>query len=273
MSRAVRAAEISEPDLIDRIANALPAELRADYYREMRHCRSLPENDEMLRILRAMQFLTLLTIEVPERLIAEREALDKRLNQIVDAMEKWLERSEVYQRNLDERLTQLSSAIANDINPQAIAGKINENLRQQFVQSTIPQTGETLAAVAKELRKITAEFAETAKSLGDKYTGAVEEARLAVRTIESTISSATAVAKRAASDLSETFCEARRWSVYTICIVSIGVGLVLGAAITWWIWPAHQNESANVAAQQVTSPPLKKVPGGAGAHDPRHVGR
>ena len=48
--------ELSEPDLIDRIANALPAEVRADYYREMRHCRSLPENDEMLRILRAMQF-------------------------------------------------------------------------------------------------------------------------------------------------------------------------------------------------------------------------
>jgi len=33
---------------------------RADYYRELTHCRSLPENDEMLRILRAMQFLALL---------------------------------------------------------------------------------------------------------------------------------------------------------------------------------------------------------------------
>ncbi len=49
-----------EPDLIDRIANALPSDLRADYYRELRHCRSLPENDEMLRILRVMQFLVVL---------------------------------------------------------------------------------------------------------------------------------------------------------------------------------------------------------------------
>ena len=48
--------QLSEPDLIDRIANALPVEVRADYYRELRHCRSLPENDEMLRILRAMEF-------------------------------------------------------------------------------------------------------------------------------------------------------------------------------------------------------------------------
>jgi len=38
----------AEPDLIDRIADGLPAEIRADFYREMRHCRSLPDNDEML---------------------------------------------------------------------------------------------------------------------------------------------------------------------------------------------------------------------------------
>jgi hypothetical protein len=43
MSRRIPSADISEPDLIDRIADSLPAEIRADYYREMRHCRSLPE--------------------------------------------------------------------------------------------------------------------------------------------------------------------------------------------------------------------------------------
>jgi hypothetical protein len=46
----------SAPDLIDRIGDALPAEVRADFYRELRHCRSLPESDEMLRILRAMMY-------------------------------------------------------------------------------------------------------------------------------------------------------------------------------------------------------------------------
>jgi len=54
-----------EPDLIDRIAEKLPPDVRADYYR--RHCRSLPENDEMLRILRAMQFLVLLIEQAPEQ--------------------------------------------------------------------------------------------------------------------------------------------------------------------------------------------------------------
>ena len=37
-----------EPDLVDRIAQDLPADVRAAYYRELNHCRSLPESDEML---------------------------------------------------------------------------------------------------------------------------------------------------------------------------------------------------------------------------------
>ena len=43
----------------------------------MRHCQSLPENDEMLRILRAMQFLTLLMVQVPGEVAAEREKLEQ----------------------------------------------------------------------------------------------------------------------------------------------------------------------------------------------------
>ena len=71
-----------EPDTLDRIANALPPEVRADYYREMRHLRSLPENDEMLRILRAMQFLgvlfLMLHLEPPLRTRSSRRCLPRR---------------------------------------------------------------------------------------------------------------------------------------------------------------------------------------------------
>lgn len=44
--------DFPQRDLIDRIANGLPANVRADYYRELMHCRALPESDEMLHILR-----------------------------------------------------------------------------------------------------------------------------------------------------------------------------------------------------------------------------
>ncbi len=39
-----------DDDTIDRIADFLPVEARAGFYRELRHCRSLPQNDEMLSV-------------------------------------------------------------------------------------------------------------------------------------------------------------------------------------------------------------------------------
>ena len=39
MSGAIQTTDFSESDITDRIANALPENLRADFYREMRHCR------------------------------------------------------------------------------------------------------------------------------------------------------------------------------------------------------------------------------------------
>lgn len=273
MTRGVPIVDTSEPDLIDRIAQSLPAEIRADYYREMRHCRSLPENDEMLRILRVMQFLTLLTVQVPERLVAERDRLDNRLNQLTAAIDRWFQASEANYRNLEERLTHLPSAIAQGISPQAIAGEINENLRQQFVQSTIPQTGAALAAVAKDLRKITRDFADIAKSLVDQYTGAAEEAHRAIRGIETSISNATAAAKHATSELSATFHEARRWAMVTTLGVGLCAGLLLGSTIKW---PFHRHQMAvgtSTTAQEAPKPPLKRTPEGTSAHDPCHVGR
>ncbi len=75
-----------EPDLTDRIADALPADIRADFYREMRHCRSLPDHDEMLRILRIMQFLTLLMEQVPARIGVERERLEPLLAMAAESL-------------------------------------------------------------------------------------------------------------------------------------------------------------------------------------------
>ena len=77
MSGAPQPPDVPGPDLIDRIANALPVELRADYYGELRHCRSLPENDEMLHILRAMQFLVVLMVQAPEQMATERQRLEQ----------------------------------------------------------------------------------------------------------------------------------------------------------------------------------------------------
>jgi hypothetical protein len=131
-------------DTIDRIANFLPTEVRAAFYRELRHCRSLPQNNEMLRIIRAMQYLVLIMVKLPEQMAEERE----RFEQIVSRSEKLL--NDVHQfvdeatRLIDRRLAQVAADIAKALNPQAVAAQINENLRQQFIKTTIPETADAL---------------------------------------------------------------------------------------------------------------------------------
>ena len=172
-----------EPDLTDRIADGLPADIRADFYREMRHCRSLPENDEMLRILRIMQFLTLLMEQVPARIGVERERIEPLIAMAAESIQKSLESTEAYRNDIDQRLTALPDKIAQGIRPEIIAGKVNESLRQQFVQSTIPQTADALAVISTELRKSASEFSATAASLGNSYRGAAHEAEQAINAI------------------------------------------------------------------------------------------
>jgi hypothetical protein len=224
-----------EPDLIDRIAGALPAEIRADYYRELRHCRSLPENDEMLRILRAMQFLVLLIHQAPGRVAIERELIDKLLNEIKDHLRETLNASAEYHARLDQRLVELPVEIARGISPEAIVGTINENLRQQFIRSTLPETAEALTATSQQMRKVCGEFSATARSLGDAYRGAAQDASRAVGTMRSEISSAANAAESAIKELSLAFHKAYRWTAYSLSGLAVLIGFVLGMMAEFWI--------------------------------------
>jgi hypothetical protein len=200
----VKSIAVPEKDLIDRIADNLPAEVRADYYREMRHCRSLPENDEMLRILRAMQFLTLLIHQAPARLVTEREQLDLKLDGCVSAL-----------TNIETRLEALPEGVSSKIRPEQVAARINESLRQQFAETTIPQTGAALAVVAAQLQRSVAEFVRAASEINNKHEGAATSARAAVQSIESAINSATRTAREATAELSRTLLNLH-WQILTI---------------------------------------------------------
>ncbi len=233
MKEIAKSGKLPEPDLIDRIANALPAEVRAEYYRELRHCRSLPENDEMLLVLRAMQFLTLLMVQAPGRVAVERERLEQLFRSALEALQKTLRSGEAYQRQLDQRLSRLPVEIAAGISPRAIAANINEILHEQFVQSTIPETARVLAQVAEQMKKVTEEFGATASTLGNSYRGAAEEARRSIDSMQSAVSRAAESARRAANDLSVDFRQEYRWSLYALSSLALLIGFILGMLVHW----------------------------------------
>ena len=273
MSGAAQRADRGDPDLIDRIAKELPADIRADYYREMMHCRSLPESDEMLRILRVMQFLTLLTERVPARVGEEREKLEIRLNQTATTLREFEAVTAAYHQDIDRRLTELPAAVAQGIAPEAIAATINESLRQQFARSTIPETAQALSVIAAQLNRGTQAFAEAAASLAKRYGGAAGDAEHAIRDIKSSVTDAAAKAQRAADELSRFFHVAQRRLIYTVTGVALSIGLLLGGMVESWIQPSPRVEPAAGPAIQTPVAPHGTAAGGEHAHDSRHVRR
>jgi hypothetical protein len=156
-------------DLIERIASALPQQVRADYYREMAHCRVLPESDEMLRILRAMQFLALLIEQAPGEVAAEREQLTRVLEESVEAVDASNRASMEYLRKLEDRIIQLPQDVSDGIRPEMVAQLICQDLRARFAD--VPQTVATLAGTSRQMKDASTEFQRTAEQLTGSYRG------------------------------------------------------------------------------------------------------
>jgi len=149
----------------DRIAKDLPADLQAAYYRELVYCRSLPENDEILRVIRILQILTYLIQRAPETVIKEREKIEAGCQRLEEALDHAIGSTESYHAELDSRLTQLPQQIAAGIQPKAIASAVFESLRQEFVRSGIPQMSQPLQAVSADLKKTAGDLQNAASSV------------------------------------------------------------------------------------------------------------
>ncbi len=251
-----------EPDLIDRIANALPEKVRSDYYRELMHCRSLPENDEMLRLLRAMQFLALLMIQVPAGITDEREKLDRLFGAAMRQVQENLNSCMAYQKLLYERLIRVPGQLKTALNPEPIVADINESLRQQFLNSTIPETAEALAQVAVKMKETNTEFEKTAGTLSDSYRGVAEQARQSIDGIRTSISQASNAAQTAANELSSAFLNEYRGTLCALCFLALLIGMTIGVLFQRWRdQPPEPNNEIQIEAPPVKPAPLiKKKP-------------
>lgn len=264
---------LAEGDFIDDIAALLPVERRPLWYRDMAHLRRLPADDEMLRIARAMGFLALVTRQTPAQIAIEREQIASILNDSVKVIQSARQDAVALHRQLEERLTQLPATIAEGISPAAIAAKLSESLRQQFVQSGIPETAQALAVVSKQTKQIAGEFDQSSKQLTDSYRGAAGEARRALNELRGSIEYATASAKQAAHDLTHTFLHEYKWSVLVLCTAALAVGFALGTLYYRWInsTPAAPEPTPNTVV--VPSQPPDAAPNTTANHSTRKAQR
>lgn len=90
------AVSVEKPDLFERIAQALPAEQREDYWREIAYLRHLDPDDELLRLTRATGYLTQISQSVPLRITEEREQFEKLLGDSVAAIERAHQATQAY---------------------------------------------------------------------------------------------------------------------------------------------------------------------------------
>jgi len=261
----------AEADFIDDIAELLPAGQRSLWYRDMAHLRRLPADDEMLRIARAMGFLALVTRQTPAQIATERERLATILGHSVKAIQSARQDVVALHHQLEERLAHLPAEISEGISPAAIAAKLSESLRQQFVEGGIPETALALAAVSKQTKQVAAEFDRSSKQLTDSHRNTANDVRQALREMQTSIQSATATAKRAADDLTHTFLREYKWSVLALCSAALALGFALGILYYRWINPGEPESRQNAVV--VPSKPQEAAQNTPATHSARKTQR
>ena len=115
-------------DVIDSIAEVVPDNRQAAYYRDMGYLHALHKRDEMLHILKVIGWTVVIMVQVPLRIAVEIAKLDRVLRDHFEA-----------QQRIDQRLEHVFHELIERVSAEAIARQLYESLRQQFVKSAIPQ--------------------------------------------------------------------------------------------------------------------------------------
>lgn len=144
----------SESELIETIAAELPPHLQAAYYRELMHCRALPQDDEMLHIIHILQLLTYPIYKAPAMLATERQHIETRLVSFTEALEHAVRSLHDYRQHFDTRLAELPEDIAKRIQADRIAAAICESVRQEFARTGLLEIGSQFQATYTSLERL-----------------------------------------------------------------------------------------------------------------------
>ena len=251
-----------ESELIDSIGAALPPHLKAAFYRELLHCQSLPEDDEMLRILRILQILTYLIYQAPAMLTPERKLIDALVASLNESLEKAVRSIREYQEGFDRRLAELPQDIAKRIQAERIAGAISESVRKEFARTGLSQMAQGFQATYADLEKVVAGLEKTLRTVGGAEQRALERiGEGGQRVVEAMHSVRASLAAEA-----ERITRKTRWQRDMLASIVIAITFLLGMEYARWLDApsAPPTEQAIVpkthpAAPAVVSPTQRKA--------------
>jgi hypothetical protein len=206
--------------LFTAIAKLLPAEHREQFYRHVAHIENLGPHDDILHIAEAMGFLALLIRQTPNEIAAERSKFENRLA----SLEQALDRSLAQHDQLEHDLSALPADIQSFIRPDAIAAALVESIRQQFLQTGLPETATELTAHSNAIGQASKELALAFRQFAHPHEGAVSAVHQALARMQSHLANAANHIRLLSDTLKTQF----RWSVFFLTGTALLVGFFAG---------------------------------------------
>jgi hypothetical protein len=216
----------------------------------------LPESDEMLRILRAMQFLMVLIEQAPGRVAIEREQLAEVLGRAIESIQATHQASTTYQRQLEARLAKLPQEIARGIDCEAIAAKLGESLRQQFQQTGLPAVADAIGTQATTLRNTTKALSIVVSELAHPQTGAGPRVNEGLSRMKANLDNAAEHVRVQMNGLGKEL-----WrSIAVMCGGTLVIGFLLGMLYHQWSDRSAQSSPPSAPPTQAAPLPPSAAP-------------
>jgi hypothetical protein len=243
-------------NLFDAIGKLLKPERREYFYQRMLYFRHLRPEDEMLRIAEAMGFLALVIGEAPQEMAREREQLAEILTRFMESLQTAYQASVQYHQQLEERLSKLPAEIAEGINAEAIASKLSERLRQQFLETGLPAMVHGIGVHATTLRHTSKELSAVLDEFGHSTNGAVPRVNKALSSMKADLKNAADHVRVQMDGLGKEL-----WrTVAILCLGTLVIGIFIGMLYQRWIDSPLQPLQPSAPTVQLAPPASPSTP-------------
>ena len=99
------------------------------------------------------------------------------------------------------------------------------------------------------------EFSSAARELNNSYQNVVKDANTSIREIRTSINRASEAAANAATTLNRNFHRDYKWAVYSLCMIALSLGFILGDLFHWWISSPMGTSTPSAPIVQTAPPP------------------